>query len=87
MTSRTTSRTSLPLLPMAGRTHGNRSAVTCHLRCGDACFVAAPNTTETSYFRDIATRALSRRSVVGTGVAAAALTVIPALPSAAKGRH
>ena len=22
---------------MAGHTHGNRSAVTCHLRCGDAC--------------------------------------------------
>ena len=25
------------LLPMAGQTHGNRSALTCHLRCGDAC--------------------------------------------------
>ena len=33
------------LLPMAGRTHGNRSAVTCHLRCGDACFKEVPNTT------------------------------------------
>ncbi len=34
------------LLPMAGQTHGNRSAVTCHLRCGDACSVPAPNTTD-----------------------------------------
>jgi hypothetical protein len=38
---------------MVGQTHGNRSAVTCHLRCGDACSVPAPNTTETSYFRDV----------------------------------
>ncbi|NYE38573.1 hypothetical protein F4692_003723 [Nocardioides cavernae] len=73
---------------MAGQTHGNRSAVTCHLRCGDACFQAVPNptqnTSETSYFRDVATKVLSRRSVVGTGVAAAALTAVPALPAAAK---
>lgn len=80
-------RAPLPLLPMAGNTHGNRSAVTCHLRCGDACFQPVPNTTpntsETSYFRDVATTVLSRRSVVGTGVAAAALTAVPALPAAA----
>ena len=55
------------VLPMAGRTHGNRSAVTCHLRCGDACFVTAPNTTETTYFRDVAATALSRRTVLGGG--------------------
>ncbi|GAA1932929.1 PhoX family protein [Nocardioides hwasunensis] len=77
-------RTPLPLLPMADRTHGNRSAVTCHLRCGDACFAAAPNGTDTSYFRDVAAQALSRRTVVGSGVAAAALTAVPALPAAAK---
>ena len=53
------------VLPMAGRTHGNRSPVTCHLRCGDACFMAAPNTTETSYFRDVAATALSRRAILG----------------------
>ena len=68
-----TPRPDLPLLPMAGQTHGNRSAVTCHLRCGDACSIAAPNTTETSYFRDVAAKALSRRSVVGTGLTVAAL--------------
>ena len=29
------------LLPMFGQTHGNRSAVTCHLKCGSACAYAA----------------------------------------------
>ena len=57
------------VLPMAGRTHGNRSPVTCHLRCGDACFMPAPNTTETTYFRDLAAKALSRRAILGTGAA------------------
>ena len=65
----------LRLLPMDGLTHGKRSAVTCHLRCGDACASAAPNTTETSYFRDVAAGALSRRSVVGAGAAAVGLAV------------
>ncbi|MFC7363417.1 PhoX family protein [Nocardioides astragali] len=72
------------LLPMAGRTHGNRSPVTCHLRCGDACSVPAPNTTETSYFRDVAARALSRRSVVGAGLTAAAVAALPMTPAAAR---
>lgn len=71
------------LLPMAGQTHGSRSAVTCHLRCGDACFQAVPNTTETSYFRDVASSVLSRRSVVGTGLTVAALTALPATGAAA----
>jgi secreted PhoX family phosphatase len=71
------------LLPMAGQTHGGRSAVTCHLRCGDACFQAVPNTTETSYFRDVASSVLSRRSVVGTGLTVAALTALPATGAAA----
>ena len=78
-----TPRPSLPLLPMTGRTHGNRSAVTCHLRCGDACSAAAPNTTDTTYFRDVAATALSRRSVVGTGLSVAALTAVTSLPAAA----
>lgn len=71
------------LLPMAGQTHGSRSAVTCHLRCGDACFQAVPNTTETSYFRDVASSVLSRRSVVATGLTAAALTALPVTQAAA----
>jgi secreted PhoX family phosphatase len=78
-----TPRLDLPLLPMSGKTHGNRSAVTCHLRCGDACSIAAPNTTETSYFRDVAATALKRRTVVGTGVTVAALTALASAPAAA----
>jgi secreted PhoX family phosphatase len=68
---------------MAGRTHGNRSPVTCHLRCGDACFMAAPNTTETSYFRDVAATALSRRAVLGGGTAAGIALAATAAPAAA----
>ena len=60
------------MLPMAGRTHANRSAVTCHLRCGDACFKEVPNTTETGYFRDVAATALSRRTVLGAAAVGAA---------------
>ena len=71
------------LLPMVNRTHGNRSPVTCHLRCGDACFQEVPNTTETSYFRDIAAKALSRRSVVGAGLTVAAVAALPSAPVAA----
>lgn len=75
------------LLPMAGHTHGTRSPVTCHLRCGDACSLPVPNTTETSYFRDVATKVLSRRSVVGTGLSVAALTAVPMTAAAASGPH
>ncbi len=62
------------LLPMLNLTHGNRSAVTCHLRCGDACSRPVPNTTDNGYFRDIAATALSRRGVLG-GAGALTLTV------------
>lgn len=75
----------LPLLPMHGQTHGNRSPVTCHLRCGDACAKPVPNTTETSYFRDIASTALSRRALLrGAGAASvlAAAAVIADAPAA-----
>lgn len=67
-------------LPMADLVHANRSPVTCHLRCGDACFGEAPNTTSTSYFRDIAAQALSRRSLLGAtaGTAVVALVASPA---------
>ena len=78
-----TPRPTRTLLPMAGQTHGSRSAVTCHLRCGDACSAPVPNTTETSYFRDVAATVLSRRSVVGTGLSVAALTAVPVARAAA----
>ncbi|WP_022883749.1 PhoX family protein [Glaciibacter superstes] len=66
----------LPLLPMAGHTLGKRSAVTCHLKCADACFHPVPNTSTNEYFRDIAGVALSRRSLlIGMGAGAAALLI------------
>ena len=69
---------------MTGITHANRSPVTCHLRCGDACSRPAPNTTETTYFRDIAEKALSRRALLGTGAATAGMAVLaPGLGSPA----
>ncbi len=72
------------LLPMTGLTHGNRSAVTCHLRCGDACFTEAPNTSETSYFRDVAAHALSRRAVLGAGTATGLVLAATSAPAAAQ---
>ena len=63
------------LLPMTGRTHGRRSPVTCHLRCGDACAQPVPNTSENEYFRDVASAALSRRTLLGGAGAALALAL------------
>ncbi|MFF2371758.1 PhoX family protein [Agromyces sp. NPDC058110] len=61
---------------MDGHTLGKRSAVTCHLKCGDACFHPVPNTSSNETFRDIASAGLSRRALLGGGVAAAAAIVI-----------
>ncbi len=50
---------------MSGLTHGRRSAVTCHLRCGDACAQPVPNTSDNEHIRDVASAALSRRALLG----------------------
>lgn len=74
-------------LPMAGLTHGNRNPVTCHLRCGDACSFTPPNTTDNDYFRDVATRALSRRrtlGLAGAGAVALGVAATTASPAAAR---
>jgi hypothetical protein len=60
-------------LPMLGRTHGNRSAVTCHLKCDSTCAHPAPNTSTEPNFAEIAPPQLSRRSLlVASGSLAAA---------------
>ncbi len=78
-----------PLLPMSGLTHGRRSAVTCHLRCGDACSKPVPNTSDNEHFRDVASAALSRRALLGgAGALSLALTAggaLDARPAAAAG--
>ena len=74
-------------LPMAGLTHGNRSPVTCHLRCGDACASRPPNPSDNAYFRDVATAALSRRRVLGAaGLGVAATALAPTTAAARAGR-
>jgi secreted PhoX family phosphatase len=64
-------------LPMFGRAHGNRSAVTCHLKCDSACAFPAPNTSTEPTFAEIASRQLSRRSLL---VAAGTLATATTLP-------
>ncbi|WP_343318613.1 PhoX family phosphatase [Arthrobacter sp. TMP15] len=58
-------------LPMLGHTRGKRSAVTCSLKCDNACSKAVCNTSTNSYFRDIASLAFTRRTALGLGLAGA----------------
>jgi len=64
-----------PFLPMLGHTKGKRSPVTCALKCDNACSGEVCNTSSNSYFRDIASAAMSRRAALGLG-AAGALAVV-----------
>ncbi|AEG44938.1 PhoX family phosphatase [Isoptericola variabilis] len=69
---------SRPLLELAATpsyARGKRSPVTCRLKCADACSHPAPNKSLNEYFRDVASRALSRRVMLG-GMAAAAAAVV-----------
>ncbi|MCG2623467.1 PhoX family phosphatase [Arthrobacter sp. I2-34] len=52
---------------MLGHTKGNRSAVTCALKCNNACAHEVCNTSGNSYFRDVASAGFSRRSMLGVG--------------------
>ena len=73
------------LLPMLGHTRGKRSPVTCQLKCGDACAGPECNSSPNGYFRDIASAALTRRSALGLGAAAAVTVgVVGATPEAAQ---
>ncbi|MBM9466528.1 PhoX family protein [Nakamurella leprariae] len=60
---------------MFGHTRGKRSAVTCHLKCDDACAKHAPNETANPTFHEIANAALSRRMLL-RGAGAGALTLV-----------
>lgn len=73
--SETTAR-KFPLLPMLGHTKGKRSAVTCALKCDNACAGDACNTSSNSYFRDIASATMSRRAALGFGAAGALAVVL-----------
>lgn len=58
-------------LPLISQHHsGGRSAMTCHYRCGNACFKEVPNLSDNTYFADVVAGALSRRSVLRAGAVA-----------------
>ena len=69
-------QTPLRLLPMADHVRGKRSAVTCRLKCADACLGPECNTSDNAHFRDIASAALTRRSLLGLGLAGAVGLVV-----------
>ncbi|WP_395246047.1 PhoX family protein [Agromyces sp. MMS24-K17] len=61
---------------MQGHTTGKRSAVTCHLKCADACFHPVPNQSDNAYFRDVVSASMSRRTLLaGAAVGAAAVVI------------
>ena len=62
-------------LPMLGHTTGKRSAVTCALKCDNACFHPVPNTSRNEYFRDVAGLAFSRRGFLAGAVASSAVVI------------
>nr|WP_247829192.1 PhoX family phosphatase [Arthrobacter antioxidans] len=60
---------------MLGHVKGKRSAVTCALKCDNACASAVCNTSDNNYLRDVVSAEYSRRSMLGVG-AAGALTLL-----------
>ncbi|HYP45395.1 MAG TPA: PhoX family phosphatase [Propionibacteriaceae bacterium] len=68
----------MTMLPMLGKTHGSRSAVTCHFKCDSACDAPVPNQSTEPTFREIASAQLSRRNVLLGGTALAVTAALPA---------
>ena len=64
----------LPLL-MKDAARGKRSAVTCALKCASQCAAGPCNHSDNPTFRDIASSALSRRTVIGGSTAALAIAL------------
>ena len=65
-------RTLLPFL--AAPVHGNRSSLTCKMKCNDACFHEVPNKSDNEYFGDIVETAISRRGLLGATAVIGAAT-------------
>ncbi|MBT2485553.1 MULTISPECIES: PhoX family phosphatase [unclassified Microbacterium] len=63
-------------LPMADHVRGKRSAVTCHLKCANACLGPECNTSANEDFRSIASAVFSRRALFGLGAAAAVAVAV-----------
>ncbi|MCC2592895.1 PhoX family phosphatase [Tessaracoccus sp. OS52] len=64
------------MLPVVGApVHGNRSSMTCKMRCGDACFHEVPNTSGNEYFADVVAKVVSRRGFLKAGAVVGAVAV------------
>lgn len=63
-------------LPMIDHVRGKRSAVTCQLKCANACLGPECNTSANEDFRTIASTVFSRRALFGLGAAAAVAVAI-----------
>ncbi|WP_277212987.1 PhoX family protein [Isoptericola croceus] len=91
MTIAPESRPTLPLTVGPHYARGKRAAATCRYKCADACAHPAPNLSANEYFRDVASKALSRRVMLGGMAAAAAVVVagaevVGAQPATAAGK-
>lgn len=58
-------------LPMLNHVRGKRSAVTCALKCNNACLEPEANCSSNSYFKDVLESAISRRAALGVTAGAA----------------
>lgn len=63
-------------LPMADHVRGKRSAVTCQLKCANACLGPECNTSTNEDFRSIASAVFTRRALFGLGAAAAVAVAV-----------
>ncbi|MDQ0613159.1 secreted PhoX family phosphatase [Microbacterium sp. W4I4] len=63
-------------LPMLDHVRGKRSAVTCELKCANACMGPECNTSANEDFRSIASAVFSRRALFGLGAAAAVAVAV-----------
>lgn len=61
---------------MLGHVRGKRSAVTCALKCDNACASAVCNTSQNNYLRDIVSAEFSRRNLLGAGAVGAAALLL-----------
>jgi len=65
-------------LPIADHARGKRLAVTCRLKCADACTNPECNTSSNPTFQEVAAAALSRRALLGLGAAGAVALAVGA---------
>ena len=68
-------------LPIAGA-HQGRSARTCALKCGSACFHPVPNASANTYFADVVSESLARRTVLKGALSALVVAGLPGLVDA-----